>query len=59
VVMVHDEADRADRQEEEDCRCHGTNYALIDIPPTVAVLTLPDKILPAMLGACCEPWPSS
>jgi hypothetical protein len=59
VVMVHHEADRADGQEEEDCRCHGTNYALVDIPPTVAVLTLLDKILPAMLGACCGPSPSS
>jgi hypothetical protein len=59
VVVIHDEADRADGQEEEDCRCHGTNYAPVDIPPTVAVLTLLDKILPGMLGACCGPSPSS
>jgi hypothetical protein len=59
VVVIDDEADRAHGQEEEDCRCHGTNYAPVDIPPTVAVLTLLDKILPGMLGACCEPSPSS
>jgi hypothetical protein len=59
VVVIHDEADRADGQEEEDCRCHGANYAPVDIPPTVAVLTLLDKILPGMLGPCCGPSPSS
>jgi hypothetical protein len=59
MVVIHDETDRTHGQQEDDCRCHGTNYALVDIPPTVAALTLHDKILPAMLAACCGPSPSS
>jgi hypothetical protein len=59
VVTVHEEADRGHCHEEKHGRCHGTNYALVDIPPTVAALTLLDKILPARLAACCEPSPSS
>jgi hypothetical protein len=59
MVVVHEEADRGHRYQEKYGRCHGTNYALVDIPPTVAALTLLDKILPARLAACCEPSPSS
>jgi hypothetical protein len=50
VVAVHQEADRGHRHQEKHCRCHGANYAPVDIPPTVAALTLLDKILPARLA---------
>ncbi|HYS37153.1 MAG TPA: hypothetical protein VEO01_16165 [Pseudonocardiaceae bacterium] len=59
MVAVHEEADRGHCHQEKYGRCHGTNYALVDIPPTVAAPTLLDKILPARLAACCEPSPSS
>jgi hypothetical protein len=59
MVVIHDEADRTHSQQEDDCRCHGTNYALVDIPPTVAALTLHNKILPARVAACYGPSPSS
>jgi hypothetical protein len=59
VVVIHEEADRTHCYQEEHCRCHGTNYAPVHIPPPVAALTLLNKILPAMLAACCRPSPSS
>ena len=52
VIALHRVADEGQDHQENHCLCHGTNYATVDIPPTVAALSLCEKILPVTLAAC-------